>query len=119
MRFAWFLVALLLSFTLAVLQQWAVADHLYWRYEWFDVLMHFLGGLTIASILIALLSKFRPAWFGLLLVGVFIGWEVFEYVFGIPRESNYVFDTALDFLMDALGALAVYVVARYTLWRSV
>lgn len=119
MRFAWFLAALLLSLALALLQQWAVADYLYWRYEWFDIIMHFLGGLAIAAILVALLTKFRPASFVLLLAVVFLGWEVFEYVFGIPRETNYLFDTSLDLLMDSLGALLVYIVARFTLWRSV
>ena len=28
------------------------------------------------------------------------------------------FDTAVDLLMDALGALTAYALARYTLWRS-
>ncbi len=84
---------------------------------WFDVPMHFLGGVTIAVFLVALLMHFRPRLFLLGVFGVSVSWEVFEYLAGFPREANYVFDTSLDLLMDALGALFVYTVARLGVWK--
>lgn len=108
----------MLSLIVAVLQQWAVADFLYWRFEWFDIVMHYLGGLTIGVFFIALLKRFRPWLFLFLFVTVAVGWEVFEYVVGLPREANYVFDTALDFLMDTLGAGTAYTLAQASLWQS-
>lgn len=118
MRTAWFVAALITSAVVAGLQQWALADFLYWRYEWFDLLMHFLGGLTIGCLTVAFLMRFRPIVFLVVLVGVAIGWEVFEALIGTPREANYFFDTSLDLLMDACGASVAYVLARFTIWRS-
>ncbi len=118
MRILWLSVALILSSILAILQHFAVYNYLYWRYVWFDVPMHFLGGATTAAFLVAVLMHFRPRLFVLGVVLVSLGWEVFELMFGFPRESNFVFDTSLDLLMDALGAILVYIIARKTIWRS-
>lgn len=115
----WLYAALVLSLLVAVLQQWAIADYLYWRYEWFDIIMHYLGGLTVGVFLVALLRKFRPRAFAILFVLVVVSLEVFEYMFGLPREANYVSDTLLDLVMDVLGGSAAYTAARYSLWRSV
>lgn len=116
-RAYWFIAALILSAALALLNFWALDQYLYWKNVWFDIPMHFLGGLTIGVFAAALVYRFRPWFFVLLSTVAFVGWEVFEYLFGIPKEANYVFDTSLDLLMDALGALIVYGVARATLWR--
>jgi len=50
--------------------------------------------------------------FGALIIGV--AWELFEYFTGLTFVvyGNYVFDTAKDFLMDGLGALAIYLAVR-------
>ena len=80
--------------------------------------MHYLGGITLAVFSAALLMHHRPRAFVGLLVVLFIGWEIFEYVFGIQRESNYPLDTVIDLVMDTLGALTVYVIGRLTVWRS-
>lgn len=118
MRLHWFVSALLLAVALTYLQSEAVLYFLYWRYDWFDNLMHLLGGATIGAFVVGLLLAVRPRAYIVLLIIAFVSWEVFEYFAGLPRESNYAFDTATDLLMDALGALAVYIVARYTIWRS-
>lgn len=117
MRIQWLSCALILSALLALLEFLAVANYLFWRYTWFDIPMHFLGGATIAVFLVALLMHFRPRVFLLGMFVVAIGWEIFEYLFGFPREANYYFDTALDLLMDTLGGVVVYIVARLTVWR--
>ena len=117
MRLPWLLSALGLAALIAFLEFYALAEHLYWYYPWFDVPMHILGGVVIATTLVALLRTFRPLWFFLSCAAVFIGWEIFEYQVGIPRETNYAFDTALDLLDDAIGAILVYAVARFSIWR--
>ena len=118
MRLPWLFAALVLSALLASLQWWAVSDFLYWRYVWFDIPMHYLGGVTSAVFVTAFLLHRRDYAYAALLTAIFIGWEIFEFVFGLPREANYPLDTATDLVMDTLGAVTVYLVARMTLWRS-
>ncbi len=118
MRLLWLLAALLFSAALCALQWWAVTDFLYWRYEWFDILMHYLGGIAIAAFVIALLVRRRMNSFVAALVVLYVGWEVFEYVFGIQREANYALDTVIDLVMDSIGSLTAYGIARISIWRS-
>ncbi|MBU2104094.1 hypothetical protein KKD81_03525 [Patescibacteria group bacterium] len=118
MRLPWLISALILAALLATLQHVALTEYLYWRYHWFDTLMHFLGGLAVASFVVGVLHKHRAQLFLVGMVGIAVGWEVFEFAIGTQREANFVFDTSLDLLMDTLGMATVYLVARYTLWRS-
>lgn len=118
MRSRWLLAALILSAALAALHIWAMVDFLYWRHIWFDIPMHYLGGLTSAVFVIGFLLHKRPWITAALLLAIFIGWEVFEFVFGLPRESNYAFDTVIDLVMDTLGAASAYLVAKKTLWKK-
>jgi len=118
MRRIWLLAALVLSGLLAYLQYWALADLLYWYYPWFDTFMHFLGGLAVATFGIAILDTRRVLVFVTIMLMVAVGWELFELGINQDRETNFVFDTSLDLLMDALGMSVAYVIARYTLWRS-
>lgn len=118
MRIKWFLAAFVFSIAIALLEQWALGSYLYWRYVWFDVPMHLLGGLTIGTFLVPLLGQFRPILYVLGFAVIALGWEVFEFAFVARREANFIFDTSLDLLMDALGGALVYIVARFTLWRS-
>ena len=118
MRLFWLLGALVLACFLAYFQYVALEQYLYWRYLWLDTFMHFLGGLTVATFLVALLDRHRV---GVFLGGMFaiaVGWELFELAINAEREANFAFDTSLDLLMDAVGMSFGYVLARYTLWRS-
>lgn len=117
MRIRWLLVALLLSALLAGVHITALLGALYWEYVWLDVPVHYLGGLVVGAFSVAFLWRFRPVSYAFLFALVVVGWEAFEYLFGIPRESNYAFDTALDLLVGTFGALTVYAVARFTVWR--
>lgn len=118
MRLYWLLTALVLAALLAFLQHTALEHLLYWRYLWFDTLMHFLGGLTLAAFGIALLERHRAFVFlgGMLFVAA--GWELFELAINAQREANFAFDTSLDLLMDACGMSLAYIGARLTIWRS-
>ena len=119
MRLYFLLAALLLATALALLEQWAIVEHLYYRYPWFDVLMHLIGGALTGSFLAAVLLPYRPMFFLALATAVLAGWEVFEYLIGVPREMNFIFDSALDLLMGALGVLAAYAIARNSLWSFI
>jgi hypothetical protein len=118
MRLSWLLAALVLSSLLAFLQHEALANLWYWRYLWFDTVMHFLGGLALASFGIALLDKHRALVFLAGMLAIAVGWELFELAINAEREANFAFDTSLDLLMDALGMSLAYLAARLTLWRS-
>lgn len=118
MRLYWFLAALVLSALLASLQWWALKDFLYWYYVWFDVPMHFLGGVAIGTFLVGFWYRYTPVLFLGSMIAIGLGWEILEYLFGMPREANYILDTSIDLLMDTFGALTAYTVARLTLWRS-
>lgn len=118
MRLAWLLAAFLFAAMLAYLQHQALANLWYWYYPWFDTLMHFIGGLTVATFLIALLDRRRALVFLAGMFAIAVGWEVFELGINAERERNFAFDTSLDLLMDALGMTLSYAVARTTIWRS-
>lgn len=117
MRLYWLLAALILAGLLAYLQHTALDQLLYWRYLWFDTLMHFLGGLTMAVFGIALLAKRRAFIFLGAMFAIAAGWELFELAINAQREANFAFDTSLDLLMDACGMSLAYVAARLSIWR--
>jgi hypothetical protein len=117
MRFHWLLSSLVFAAILAIANKVAITNYLYWHYLWLDTPMHALGGIVIGVLVVALLGDRRPVAFLALCAAAFIGWEIFEYIAKVPQSPNYFFDTTKDLLMDTLGAVAVYVVARKTLWR--
>lgn len=108
-----------------VLNTVANIKFLYWELWWFDIMMHFLGGMFVAAASLYLYyhsSYITPlhkgAFFVLvfsLMAATFIGvlWELFEYSLELIRgEVNSVLfprltlsDTLGDLVMDMLGAL--------------
>ena len=120
MRLRWLLLALLLASVVAAANFYANAHALYWRYTWIDVPIHYLGGLFLAVMAVALFDKRRPFFLIAVVVAIAVGWEIFEVFVGVPRENqSYILDTSIDILMDALGAITAYILARFTVWRSV
>lgn len=117
--FIWIFITIVV---IAILHFSAFQFYLYWRFWWFDVLTHFLGGLWIAisflwlffqsgfvnvaknnknySLAVALLSSF--------IIGIM--WEIFEYYFGIAvtDASNYTIDTVTDISLDVVGGIIAY-----------
>lgn len=96
----------------------ALTLHLYWIFPWFDILMHFLGGLWVGLFLLWFLyhSGYLPCTLlpkntlaGTLLFGFMLGllWEVFEVVVqtktGVHFEGNWALDTVVDLTMDICG----------------
>lgn len=90
---------------------------LYWRFWWYDMIIHSLGGIEVvlAVAWFVGLSRQSATWLSLLAAAIVvgIGWEAFELWGGIPREANWTFDTAIDLSMDALGGIiGISIVAR-------
>jgi len=104
------LFAQLIVITLvAILHLVGFEYYLYWRFLWFDLIVHTLGGIWASLFLLWMRGFWNDTpnllWgiFGAIMVG--IAWEVFEVSAGLPIASNYVFDTSLDLLMDVLGGV--------------
>jgi len=96
----------------------AVFFLLYFKYWWFDLPMHLLGGIfagLFGMTLLALRDYSKPspgrllaaALFGVLLLGIL--WEIYEYVSGFTfAHLNYAFDTLKDLIIDCIGGLTAY-----------
>ncbi len=117
MRLHWLLAAAIVATAVAYLQVEANIHFLYWRFEWFDILMHFLGGLAIATFLIGFFVTKQRALLIALFFAIAIGWEIFEVLVGSPREANYALDTVMDLIMDTIGGALAYIAAKKTIWR--
>jgi len=101
---------------------------LYWPDGYYDILMHFLGGMWVGLTAVWLMffypvsrahvfranAVLATVVISLLVIGT--GWEVFEYVYNVTMTgANYVADTTADYLMGMAGALCA---AVYILWRE-
>ncbi|OHB19781.1 MAG: hypothetical protein A2854_03990 [Parcubacteria group bacterium RIFCSPHIGHO2_01_FULL_56_18] len=100
----------------------ALRLYLYWLFPWLDTFVHFAGALWVALAAVWLLAALhqQTSFIRILviLVLVSIGWELFEFWGGIPREANFAFDTSLDLLMDSLGGISGYLLARRIVARD-
>ena len=114
-------VSFALIILIGVLNIWALNNFWYWVYWWFDILMHFLGGLWVGVMAIwvyylsGLLGKplitkknvLILSFVSVLVVG--IGWEVFEiFIKETINEPGFIIDTLGDLLFDLLGAFVAY-----------
>ncbi len=116
-------ITLLLSslFVLASAHIVALEFFLYWKYLWFDIPMHILGGLCVA-LGFSSLPFFHinlPTWCGTIIsytIVVFlvgIAWEVFEVVFDLVIfDETYNTDTFIDLCMDMLGGFIGYGIVK-------
>ena len=97
--------------TLAVLHIFALENDLYWKFQWFDLMTHFLGGMWAALFFYWVGSSVGRASNLLLVIGgallLGVAWEFLELAAGISNAPNYVSDTTGDLLMDILGAMFV------------
>ncbi len=107
---------------IAVMHLLAISFHLYWTFWWYDIILHFLGGVFIG--LLSLWLRFFSGYFGtpripartrvFYFVGVSvltigIGWEVFERVLGHTWSvEGYWLDTILDVILDFLGGIVAF-----------
>jgi len=117
------LPSILLLALVSALNWLANAQDYYYITNWYDFMMHFLGGLSISFLILWLLNlsifdRFRYLstvfylMFLVLIIGVF--WEYFELYFSLTHMSDigYAWDTAHDIIMDILGAVVAVWVSR-------
>lgn len=103
---------------LAVLHFIALALFLYWQVWWFDIPMHLLGGASIVFGLHTLADlRIAPRTFATSLVnmliivfGIAIAWEMFQYTVTEVLKHNYLSDTLGDIITGLVGALVGYTV---------
>lgn len=113
---------------LAILNLLAFEGFWYWRFWWFDILMHILGGVVISLFILWFYSTiddrgitespeilvFTLSISSIILIGLF--WELFEFTTdafnrpaliakGFAAVQTGVVDTLSDLLSDILGAL--------------
>ena len=112
-----FIRIFVLIIIIATLHFSALQFYLYWRLWWFDSLVHFFSGFWVAIFFLWLFFQFGHLNFirnkrkhnlivailSSVLIG--IGWEIFEYNFGIAfvKASNYASDTVTDVSFDLIG----------------
>lgn len=112
----YFVPSFALIVCIALLHYFALDRAYYWTVPWYDIMMHFLGGLWVAlfSLWVCASGKFsfipqRISWGKVLVVVLTVGvlWELYEIVFGLTFVSDpeYWGDTTLDMVMDTAGGL--------------
>jgi hypothetical protein len=86
----------------------------YYIFWWFDMPMHFLGGLVVALLISYIFYKTILQYplipVAYILLGVFVvgfGWEVFEYIFNnlIAGQAWILLDTLSDLCFDLAGGM--------------
>ena len=105
---------------LAVIHYIALQFFLYWKFWWFDIIMHGLGGAAIALGIYTLydlrfglperLRNLIPILLFTMVIALL--WEIFEIYIGIPIEDNYEVDTIVDLLMALVGATIGFFVGQ-------
>jgi hypothetical protein len=111
---------------IAILHFLGLFFYLYWRVPEYDRLLHFLGGLWIACVILSLLSKnilsptrkqyvFIAGILSALVVGIL--WELFELKTGVTilTDKGYGIDTVGDIISDVVGGIvgSFYIIHRY------
>jgi hypothetical protein len=119
-----------LTIMVAGLHLLALKLFLYWTTNWFDIPMHFLGGLLIGLIMVFVCyvsgyfnfptthqgSVFAVVLGGVLVVG--LAWELWEIFVGLTDVIADQADTILDVIMDMLGGLVALGYAKSLLWNN-
>lgn len=113
-----------------ILMAWAafIATHqiflaydFFWLFWWADILLHTAGGALVVASWFAVerlqvFSRLMRLWHShplLVLVAMMVGWEIFEYAFGMANNTDYISDTIQDFIFGSLGGLTVYALNKF------
>jgi uncharacterized protein YebE (UPF0316 family) len=94
----------------------------YWKYSFFDIIVHVVSGLWVSLLVLWLaicfgqindlkdykVKSFLIAFVSAILAGVF--WEIFENIAGVVNviTAEYYLDTALDILNSGFGGVLTY-----------
>lgn len=106
---------------LALLHFLALEWALYWRLWWFDIVMHFFGGMVAALGFFTIKDFFRaipdrlqyfvPIISGVIIVALL--WELFEIYIGVPyTEAEFARDMLFDIAFGIMGGFAGFIVGH-------
>ncbi len=105
-----------------------LANKFYWYSSiwYFDIIMHFLGGLWLGGFFLWLFwpERISGSLVGKVILGVLvvgIGWEVFELMFvNYVAQNNFdIIDTAMDLVLDILGGFSAVVYFNKKIMNSI
>ena len=110
-------IFLAISSVFAAVHNFAVVTSLYWYYSWFDIVMHFWGGILVVLGVYAMCSlkhvPLKPTTliiFGTLIT-ILISWEIFERAAGLYNPATYIYDVSKDLIVGLVGGLVGFLVA--------
>lgn len=110
-------IFLAVSSIFAAVHNFAVVTSLYWYYSWFDIIMHFWGGILVVLGVYAICSlkhvPLKPTTliiFSTLAITMLL-WEIFEWKAGLFDPQTHLFDTTKDIIVGLIGGLVGYLVA--------
>lgn len=124
LRTTYAIFLIVLAVLIGVLNFYAYEFFWYWRYWWFDILMHTLGGIWVGAFVLWFLfiiqkgkmvqysarAAFLFAFAGISVVGA--GWELFEFsaknLIFLPRHDPA--NTISDLFFDGIGCLFAVIV---------
>lgn len=119
-----------LAVIVATLHMLALKLYLYWTTDWFDIPMHFLGGLLVGLVVIFICyvsgyvrmpTMHRGVMIAVILGGVLlvgVAWEVWEIFVGFTDMATDQVDTILDLIMDTIGGIVAIVYTKSLLWNN-
>ena len=114
---------IVVSIVVLVLHVLALQYSLYWSIDWYDILMHFLGGLTMGILATyifftsnyikstAVLKDNKFVVFviiSLFTLSVGLIWELWEVFVEFSNVLEDQVDTIIDLIMDMLGAFTAF-----------
>jgi len=109
-----------IGITVSLFHFFALKLFLYWTTDWFDILMHFLGGALIGLIVISFIQRLhngkevlnkRLLSISVILAVVAIGlsWELWELFVGFTDVLSDRTDTIIDLIMDLIGGTSAII----------
>ena len=110
----YFIPSFALLVLIALLHYIALDRAYYWTLSWYDIMMHFFGGLWVVLFITWVMRSgifhFLPSHMSfvkILSIVILVGliWESYEVYFGLTFVSDpeYWGDTTLDIVMDIVG----------------
>jgi hypothetical protein len=119
-----FILQFIIIAMVALIHISALNYYLYWKFEWLDLVTHFLAGMWVSLISFWTLkylvvdNDFTAVKVFAAVLVISIGWEVFELLAGMSPEKNFIFDTSLDLAMDAVGAFTGFMLSKKLVLRD-
>lgn len=109
-----FFISLTMLVILITFDTVAKVSSFYYFYPNADILMHFVGGLSITTLAISILRYMKmskPVNIFIVIFFISIFWEYVEFKIGknVFINANFWIDTFFDLLMNALGGIMAYI----------